>query len=557
MPLTRAGNLFVSAPTVTVDGGIIQALTTADGNAGDITLEVGSLNLTGGAEISSSSGGTNLRTGQRQVGRGQAGNVTITATEGITIAGRDSFGFHSGIFTSTYGSGNAGHLSISTPHLHMQDGRITSATHGDGRAGDLTIEVGSLTMTGGAQIASASGVQQDDGTVLVGTGQGGNLTIIARDVIAISGRDSEGIPSTISATTFGSGNAGSIFISTSTLRVEGVRGIQAGTSGSGRAGDIEVRVGSLSLTGGASIDTGTAGTGPGGNLRITATDLISISGRDSEGIPSSITSGTSDVERGGDIELQAKRIELRDGGTISANSTSGGAAGTIQIQAGETFHSQHGSVTTHAAQAGWGTIVLRAGRLVQLQESEVTTSVRGGGGDAGNLTLTAPFVVAEGSQIVANAFGGQGGNIRIEGGVVLIDPASLVSASSTLGVQGTVDIRAPVTNLTGVVAPLPERFVAEAGLLRDRCAARLREGRVSSLVERGRDGVPATPEGVLPSRPPQARPEVASAGEAARRGRGPARASRGGHRREGTEVQAGRRGATQNPMHLDLECAGR
>jgi hypothetical protein len=39
-----------------------------------------------------------------------------------------------------------------------------------------------------------------------------------------------------------------------------------------------------------------------------------------------------------------------------------------------------------------------------------------------------------------------------------------------------------------------------AALLRDRCAARLREGAVSSLVERGRDGVPATPEGVLPSR---------------------------------------------------------
>ena len=49
-------------------------------------------------------------------------------------------------------------------------------------------------------------------------------------------------------------------------------------------------------------------------------------------------------------------------------------------------------------------------------------------------------------------------------------------------------------------------------MLRDRCAARLRRGTVSSLVERGRDGLPPTPAGVLPSRlvrEPQEAPPVA------------------------------------------------
>ena len=185
---------------------------------------------------------------------------------------------------------------------------------------------------------------------------------------------------------------------------------------------------------------------------------------------------------------------------MAANSSGAGAAGTIHIQAGETFSSQNGTVMTEAAQAGGGTIVLRAGRLVRLQDSEVTTSVRGGAADAGNLTLEAPFVVADGSAIVANAFGGRGGNVHIRSGVLLTDPASVVSASSALGIQGTVEIQAPVTNLSGVTTPLPARLVAEAELLRDRCAARLREGRVSSLVERGRAGVPASPDGVLPPR---------------------------------------------------------
>jgi large exoprotein involved in heme utilization and adhesion len=156
-------------------------------------------------------------------------------------------------------------------------------------------------------------------------------------------------------------------------------------------------------------------------------------------------------------------------------------------------------VTTEAIRAGGGTIVLRAGHLVQLRDSVLATSVQGGGGDAGNLILTAPFVVAEGSQIIANAFGGRGGNIQIGSEVFLRDPASLVSASSAMGIQGTVDIRAPVTTLSGTLAPLPQAFVHIAALLPARCAARLSGGQTSSLVLSGRDGLPLDPSGVLPS----------------------------------------------------------
>jgi hypothetical protein len=129
----------------------------------------------------------------------------------------------------------------------------------------------------------------------------------------------------------------------------------------------------------------------------------------------------------------------------------------------------------------------------------VTTSVRGGAADAGNLTLEAPFVVADGSAIVANAFGGRGGNILINAGVFLADPASLVSASSALGIQGTVNIQAPVTSLSGTLAPLPQAFVNVAALLPARCSARLSGVQTSSLVLGGRDGLPAEPGGVLPS----------------------------------------------------------
>ena len=235
------------------------------------------------------------------------------------------------------------------------------------------------------------------------------------------------------------------------------------------------------------------GRGAAGNIALTTGRLILTDGAQIDG-------STQANGRGGNIAIRGQQIDLSKRGTISARSAGKGDAGNIRIQADETFHNQNGAVTTTAEQSGGGQIELRAGRLVHLRDSEVTTSVQGGGGDAGNLTVDAPFIVAGGSQLVAKAFGGRGGNIRINAEVFLADPASRVDASSTLGISGTVDIQAPVTNLSGLVTPLPPEFAPATALLRDRCAARLREGAVSSFVERGRDGVPATPEGVLPSR---------------------------------------------------------
>src|SRR5207237_6387605 len=63
-----AGHLHLSTPTLTMDDGVIQSLTSDNGRAGNIQLEAGSATLTGGAEISSSSGAINLSTGQLAVG---------------------------------------------------------------------------------------------------------------------------------------------------------------------------------------------------------------------------------------------------------------------------------------------------------------------------------------------------------------------------------------------------------------------------------------------------------------------------------------------------------
>ena len=103
------------------------------------------------------------------------------------------------------------------------------------------------------------------------------------------------------------------------------------------------------------------------------------------------------------------------------------------------------------------------------------------------------------SQITANAFGGPGGNIDIVTEVFLADPTSQVTASSERSIDGEINIQSPVTDISDTIAPPPATFVSTAALLRDRCAARLREGQLSSLVVSGRAGMPARPGGVLPS----------------------------------------------------------
>jgi filamentous hemagglutinin family protein len=503
-----AGQIVISAPVVEMRDGLIQVRGAA-GNAGDVVMEVGRLVLTEGAQISSSTGGA-----------GRGGTVTIKATEAISMAGRDAANNPSVIFSNTTGSGAAGQIVIVTPTVEITAGaQIASVTEGTGpggtvtvranqsatiarehsglfvsgvagNAGDIVMEVGRLVLTEGAKIDSTIG----------GAGRGGTITIKATEAIAIAGQDREGSPSGLSSGTLGSGDAGRLFISTPRLSLEAGQ-IQAGTQAgsSGNAGSIDVQVGRLMLSGGAQLRSNTFGEGRGGDITVVATEAIAIAGRHRDGSASGLFSATAGGGAGGSIHVRAGNIQLSGGGTIAASSFGAGDAGAILMQAGETFRSQNGAVTTAAEGAGGGSVELHAGRLVQLFDSELTTSVRGGGGNAGNLTLDAPFLVADNSQIVANAFAGRGGNIQITGGVFLADPTSLVSASSALGIQGTVDIRAPVTSLSGAVAPLPQAFVSAAALLPAQCAARLSGGRYSSLILGGRDGLPLDPSGVLPS----------------------------------------------------------
>jgi large exoprotein involved in heme utilization and adhesion len=244
-------------------------------------------------------------------------------------------------------------------------------------------------------------------------------------------------------------------------------GIAADSLGesTGNAGDIRLEVGKLTMSGDAFIH-----------------------------------SGTTDQGQGGNIHIQARQIELtNDQAAIAASSSGSGNAGNIAIHVDDTFRSRNSTVSTESSRSGGGKIDLSAGQIVELVKSQVTTSVQGGAGDAGNIAIDPRYVILNNSQVIARAVEGNGGNIHIGADVFIASPTSVVDASSQKGISGTIDIRGAVSNLSGLITPLPQGYLSTATLNEDRCAGRLREGQVSSFVVTGRAGMPLQPGGVLPS----------------------------------------------------------
>ena len=254
----------------------------------------------------------------------------------------------------------------------------------------------------------------------------------------------------------------------------------------------------LDITNVAGIFSDTFGPGKGGKIGVTITEKILLSGTTVDGFGSTISSSSFGDGPGGNIEVEARQINLKDHALIAATSFSGGDAGNILLKAKE-LQSVNSSVTTQADFADGGNIKLAVGSIVELVNSEITATVGNGFGKGGNITIDPTFVILNNSDITANGFGGPGGNITIIANTFLATPDSSVAASSALSTPGTVDIQAPITDLSGSLAPLPETVVQAASLLRQSCAARYGAGKPSSLVVGARDSLPVEPGAFMPS----------------------------------------------------------
>ena len=125
-------------------------------NGGSITISAGSVSVTGGAEISSSTRGS-----------GSGGAIQILSAGGVSVSGQGLFTKpvtlelvpkSSGIVANTFSTGNAGTISITAPAISiLNEGRIQTKTEASGAGGNIELTVGSLFLSGRGQISTDAG----------------------------------------------------------------------------------------------------------------------------------------------------------------------------------------------------------------------------------------------------------------------------------------------------------------------------------------------------------------------------------------------------------------
>lgn len=511
-----AGNM-----TIMADGAlqIVGAVIATDGfnaKAGDLTISARDIQLNNSGSFSllefGGGGGLTITADRLVADFFQMGLETVDGQgfgvpwTGVTINAEVlELRNGSAIRSQTVGDGAAGDIRITaSDHMLFTDdpssrgtalrpsGLFTNSLDvglGDqGPAGSIFIETGKLEMSGGARLNSST----------QSSGRGGDITITTNDSISLTGQR---------ALPFGESD---LFGVGSTLP----SGIYSRTVGSepvtctglcGDAGNISITTGFLNITDGAAINSGTTNNGQGGTITVNAFDNILIAGTLDDGRPGGVFSRTTGSDpnsgEGGIIALTAgDSFFLRNGATVSASSSGPANAGNIQLTAADTILLDGASVTTEAVQASGGNIKLTAEDLIRLNDSTISSSVQGSATTVGgDISVDPDFIILQNSQILAKAVEGQGGNISlIANKAVLRDPLSVLDPSSALGVSGSVDIQAPIQNLSGTLAPLPEETTPVTALYGARCAAGS-GGHFSTFVDSKAGSLSSTPGAFLAS----------------------------------------------------------
>lgn len=445
----NAGKVTLTTPgklSVSNRGSILsQIRENGSGTSGGINISAGELVLANLSEISSSLGTYNQSTLANP--QGTAGDISIKTTGNITLnedPSLESLIFAkvannfspSIIFSSVFGTGNGGKITIETPGKIAIGTRDTIASSvepsGQGNSAGIKINAGELLLFNEGQILSfattgADGKTGNAGNIDIKTT--GNITISGKnnpmdaDAILASGQANAQSLSKISSSSFRQGAAGKISLAAgetiALLNRGGIATAGESVPTGNSAGDITISSKQLTLDRG---DISLAANNIGGNLKIATQNGILM--RNDSNIVTNNTNGTA-----GAVAISSPLITL-DNSKINAQSNAG-KGGNITI-------------------SGNDLLLLRRGSKI----STNAFSSPQADGDGGNINIDTTLLVAllnENSDITANATQGAGGRIVIKAqGVFGIefrdqptDNTSDITAISGAGRTGTVNISTP------------------------------------------------------------------------------------------------------------------
>jgi len=510
----NAGEISLSAPTIRIaDNARVQSQSEGDGHAGRIAISGHDFEVLSQGQVSSDARAA-----------GDAGTVEVNLTGTLRVSGNGS-----GIFAKTYASATGGDVLVEADKIVLTDtGGLVATTSGSGRAGRIRAHArDSIRLESGGLIAAGT-IKEFVGTGL--SGDSGSVDVRADRDISMSGG------STIQTLTNDSGAAGAVFVQAGrALVMAGGSTISSEAAASGPAGNVQVRSegtislgeasrvttqtratspagtvtlfgrGNVEMTSGAVVSSETTGSGRAGSVEARSDAVISVGqgARISTSTTSAGNAGTVTVSGGTGIDVHSNgavvsetsgsggggtvnvrsdgTVTVRTGGRISTSASGAGDAGNVDVRsAGTLAIIDAGRITTEAAFSDGGNIHIESPRAF-MDGGRITTAVGTGFGDGGNMEIRVPTLVMNDSVISANAFGGDGGNIHIGTQTFFKSANSSVTASSTLGVDGTISLDSPAIDPAGQLLPPSPAFVDAGAVLAGRCGSRL-AGRASSLV---------------------------------------------------------------------------
>jgi filamentous hemagglutinin family protein len=302
------------------------------------------------------------------------------------------------------------------PGLQVQPGRTLALV-----GGDVLLERGNLTAAKGRiELGSVAGVGQ------VSLSQSGNGFVLGYDSI---------------------NDFGNISLS---------NGAFVDASGEG-GGDIQIRGARLEMTQSSNVWADTLGTENGGEVLVRTIEVILSESSYLQADVSGTGTGT-----GGNLTIDTRRLLLRDGAAVSANTNSKGDGGNVSVTATERieisgsgprgFVSGIGAQVTPGATGDGGNVTLETGQLSVSQGGQIGLSTFGTG-NVGELKVYATEIELIGTNPNGGYSGlfatveedatGKGGNITIQTQRLrIIDGASLSLATLGQGDGGNLSVTA-------------------------------------------------------------------------------------------------------------------
>jgi len=420
-------------------------------------------------------------------GKGQSGDVTVTSLGNLTFN-------NSSIQSDTKGSDPAGDVTISSPNLvSFINSQIISNTSSTGSAGSITLKASEV------QLDPSSSVSAQTSS----SGRAGNLTLQPYDrgqTLSVFFQNG----AQISASTSGASKGGSIMVSAPesvTISGNGILSATADASSTGIAGDVFLTTPLLTITNGARVSASTNSlnaSATGGNLTIQA-EQLNLTGK------STIDAGTTGAAPGGDLNLNTGNLTVTDGAKVTVSSTGTGDAGNLNVNANNVFL-DNGQLIAETASGEGGNINLNVEDLVLMRSNSQISAEARGTGNGGNMNINAGVailaILSENSDIVANAYQGQGGNITASAPLIRTfrqfektrgrTPESDFIASSELGINGSVQFSTQTT----IEESLPTNFVDQSEQIDRRCTPDAAKKRGSFTIT-GRGGIPPSPNDTL------------------------------------------------------------